>query len=215
MTPPKLVLFDCDGVIVDSETITNQVLRDDLAGRGLDLPLDQIMNSFVGGTMSGVARQAADMGADIPDDWLEVIYPKIYQALADDVEAITGVSAILDALDNAGIPYAIGSNGRLEKMEITLGRTGLLGRFAGRMYSAQDLAAPKPAPDVYLKAASDAGVDPADCVVIEDSVSGAKAGIAAGMRTLGFIEETPREKLAPICDEVFEAMDQLPALLSI
>jgi len=215
MIRPQMVLFDCDGVVVDSEVITNQVIRDDLAQRGLDHPLGKIMDLFVGGTMSGVAKQAASLGAEIPDSWVELIYSKIYEALAKDVVAIEGISSVLDALDKAKIPYAIGSNGRMEKMAITLGKTGLIDRFSGRMYSAQDLDAPKPAPDVYLRAAAVAGISPVHCVVVEDSVSGARAGVAAGMRTLGFAEETPREKLAPICDDIFTSMAQLPNLLGL
>jgi HAD superfamily hydrolase (TIGR01509 family) len=213
--PPKMVLFDCDGVVVDSETLTNQVVRDDLAERGLDLSLQQVMHRFVGGTMADVAQKATDHGANIPPNWTDVVYPKIYAVLAESIEAIPDIEMVLDRLDAANILYAIGSNGRLEKMQITLGRTGLISRFEGRLYSAQDLAKAKPAPDVYLKAAMDAGIAPADCVVIEDSVSGAKAGKAAGMRTLGFIAETPRANLAPVCDDLFSSMRDLPKLLGL
>ena len=213
--PPKMVLFDCDGVVVDSERVTNQVLRDDLAARGLDLPLDEIMHLFVGGVMAGVAVEAHKRGATIPDDWLETIYPKIYTALEHTVTTIPHIEAVLDALDAANIPYAIGSNGRLEKMDLTLGRTGLLARFKNRMYSGQDCAAPKPAPDVYLKAASDAGVDPADCVVIEDSANGARAGLAANMYTFGFTHDTNPDALAPYCDALFDDMAKLPKLLGL
>ena len=214
-TPSKLVLFDCDGVIVDSEPVTNQVIRDDLAGRGLDLPVAEVMERFVGGTMVDVRARAAAMGAEMPEDWVEIIYPKIYHALETTVEAIPGIEAVLDALDASGIPYAVGSNGRVVKMELTLGRTGLLPRFAGRLYSGQDCDRPKPAPDVYLKAARVAGVSPAHTVVIEDSASGAAAGQAAGMRTLGFIADTAPEKLTPHCDALFTHMSELPALLGL
>ncbi|WP_420862149.1 HAD family hydrolase [Algirhabdus cladophorae] len=213
--PPKMVLFDCDGVVVDSEVITNQVFRDDLAGRGLDLRLDQIMELFVGGTMSGAGQEAARLGADIPADWLDIIYPKIYAALEAEVEVVPGIVAVLDRLDARAIPYAMGSNGRVTKMQITLGRTRLLHRFEGRMYSAQDLGAPKPAPDVYLKAAADAGIEPSDCVVIEDSASGAKAAVAAKIRCFGYTADTPADRLAPHCDTVFDDMRDLPDLLGL
>jgi len=214
-TPVQMVLFDCDGVVVDSERVTNQILRDDLAMRGLDLPLPEIMHLFVGGTMSGVAKQASAKGALIPEDWLEIIYPKIYTALAQTVTLIPGIETVLDALDAVGIPFAIGSNGRLEKMHITLGKTGLLARFEGRMYSGQNCAAPKPAPDVYLWAAREQGVAPRNCAVIEDSASGARAGQAAQMRTFGFTHDTAPGVLAPICDALFDDMADLPALLGL
>ena len=210
---PKMVLFDCDGVIVDSERLTNQILRDDLATRGLDLPLHEIMHLFVGGTMAGVAVEAARNGAVIPDNWLDIIYPKIYGALKSDVELIPNIIAVLDALDAANIPFAIGSNGRLEKMDVTLGKTGILHRFKNRMYSGQDCPNPKPAPDVYLKAASDAGINPTDCVVVEDSANGARAGQAAKMRTFGFTRDTEPEVLQPYCDIMFDDMADLPELL--
>lgn len=212
---PKMVLFDCDGVVVDSETLTNQVMRDDLAGRGLDLRLEQIMDLFVGGTMENAGIEAGKLGADMPVDWLPIIYGKIYGVLQDEVELIAGIVPVLDQLEAAGIPYAMGSNGRMEKMQITLGRTGVLERFEGRMYSAQDLGAPKPAPDVYLKAAADAGIAATDCVVIEDSASGAKAAVAANMRCFGYTAETPIDRLAPHCDAMFDDMGDLPELLGL
>ena len=126
--------------------------------------------------MPGVRDEAVRRGARLPEVWLDEIYTAIYEALASQVELIPGVSEVLDALDQAGIGYAIGSNGPHAKMQVTLGRTGLLDRLQGRIYSREDVPNPKPAPDVYLKAARDAGVGPSDCVVIEDSASGARAG---------------------------------------
>lgn len=213
--PPSAVLFDCDGVIVDSEVLTNQVIRDDLATAGLDWTLEKVMDSFVGGTMKGVHTTARTAGADIADDWVEQIYVKIYAALEQSVEAVDGIAEVLDVLDAAKIPYGVGSNGRLVKMHLTLGRTGLLPRFEGKLYSAQDLANTKPAPDVYLKIAADLGVDPADCAVIEDSASGARAGRAAGMVVYGFAKDTAPAKLAPHCDVIFTDMSDFPALLGL
>ena len=213
--PPDLVIFDCDGVLVDSETITNRVMQVSLAKYGLSIEFDDLIALFVGGTMPGVMERARDMGADLPDAWLDEIYPEMFDALRTQVEPITGAIAVLDALDSAGIPYAIGSNGPHEKMNITLARCGMAERFKGRVVSRVDVAAGKPAPDVYLKAASDAGIAPARCVVIEDSGTGAQAGIAAGMFTIGFHEETPKERLAPICNALFDDMADLPKLLGL
>ena len=213
--PPDMVIFDCDGVLVDSEVITNRVMQENFRTYGLDLELDEIMDLFVGGTMQGVMTLAREMGAKLPDDWLDHIYPEMHAALAVEVEAIPGAIAVLDALDGAGIPYAIGSNGPHAKMAVTLTRTGLKDRLKGRTYSREDVPNPKPFPDVYLKAASDAGIPPERCIVIEDSASGAKAGIAAGMFTFGFHAETPKERLDPICDALFDDMRDLPKLLGL
>ena len=212
---PKLVIFDCDGVVVDSEPLTLQLIRDDLAARGLPLDLSKVTDLFVGGTIAGAGAQARAMGADISADWADLIYDKVFAALARSVEPIQGIGAVLDRLDHQGIPYAIGSNGPHRKMEITLARCGLSARFAGRTYSREDVAAPKPAPDVYLLAASQAGVAPQDCVVIEDSATGAQAAVAAGMAVFGFARETPRTKFEGLTELLFDDMAQLPALLGL
>ena len=212
---PKLVIFDCDGVVVDSEPLTLQLIRDDLAARGLPLDLTKTTDLFMGGTISGAGAQAREMGADIPEDWVDLIYDKVFAALACKVEPIPGIGAVLDRLDRQGIAYAIGSNGPHRKMEITLARCGLAARFAGRTYSREDVAAPKPAPDVYLLAASQAGVAPQDCVVIEDSATGAQAAVAAGMAVFGFARETPRAKFEGLTELLFDDMGQLPALLGL
>ena len=212
---PKLVIFDCDGVVVDSEPLTLQLIRDDLAARGLPLDLSKVTDLFVGGTIAGAGAQARAMGADISADWADLIYDKVFAALARSVEPIPGIGAVLDRLDRQGIPYAIGSNGPHRKMEITLARCGMSARFAGRTYSREDVAAPKPAPDVYLLAASQAGVAPQDCVVIEDSATGAQAAVAAGMAVFGFARETPRTKVEGLTELLFDDMAQLPALLGL
>lgn len=209
------VLFDCDGVLVDSEPVTNRVLRDDLAKYGLDMPVEQVISLFVGGTMAGVMVEARKMGAALPDDWLDHIYGQMFAALEAECEVIPGVPAMLDALDRAGIGYAVGSNGPMAKMEVTLVRCGLWDRVEGRVFSSHDCPAPKPAPDVYLKAADAAGMSPAQCVVVEDSASGAKAGKAAGMRCFGYVADTPAAKLEGICDVLFDDMSKLPGLLGL
>lgn len=210
-----MVVFDCDGVIVDSERMLNEVLRDDLALYGLDISVEEVMDRFIGGTMDGVAVKARAAGADLPDDWVESFYPKAYKRLGEEVELIPGIVGVLDALDAAGVPYAVGSNGRIEKMEITLGRTGLLSRFEGRLLSGQDFPAPKPAPDVFLGAMALVGADPAKCAVIEDSATGARAGRASGAKVFGFYAETAREKLEPHADVLFDRMEDLPGLLGL
>ncbi|WP_425040618.1 HAD family hydrolase [Primorskyibacter sp. S187A] len=213
--PPDLVIFDCDGVLVDSEPITNRVVQANLAGYGLQLTQEETVAQFVGGTMKGVMERAIALGADLPDTWLDEIYSAMFAALATDVDVIPGVPEMLDRLDGAGILVAVGSNGPHAKMDITLERTGLLPRFAGKIVSHQDVPQAKPAPDVYLEAARRSGVVPARAVVVEDSVSGAKAGKAAGMFTLGYAADTDPAKLAPICDVVFQDMSALPGLLGL
>ena len=213
---PKLVIFDCDGVLVDSEFITNQLLRDDLATRGLDLPLAKIMQLFVGGTMKSVAVKAADLGAEMPDDWVAGFYKKLYARLAEGTPLINGVEAVLDKLDEAGIRYAVGSNGSLEKMAITLGQhPSVHRRLKNHLYSAHSLGIAKPNPDLFLAAAQDFGVDSADCVVVDDSVTGCIAAKRADMRCLGFAEHDDGAGLAQQGAEIVHSMAEIPGRLGL
>jgi HAD superfamily hydrolase (TIGR01509 family) len=202
-------------VLVDTERVSNAVMRDNLARYGLDLDVPQIIRLFVGGTMPGVMEQARGMGADLPGEWLNEIYAEMFDALAMRCEVVDGVPAVLDALEAAGIPYAVGSNGPHAKMQITLTKTGLMPRLAGRIVSREDVARPKPAPDVYLHAAALCGADPARCAVIEDSPSGARAAVAAGMTCFGFTASFPAAQLDPHCAATFDTMADLPALLGL
>lgn len=211
----RAVIFDCDGVLVDSEGITNRLLRDDLAQHGLNMPLDQVMSTFVGGTMEGVAAEAIRLGAALPDAWVDLFYVKMFAALEAEVEAIPGVADLLAGLHRSGIARAVGSNGPLAKMDITLRRTDLLEWLAPHVYSARELAQPKPAPDIYIHAARCLDVSPDHCVVIEDSASGARAAQAAGMRCIGFAAAGQDDALAPHCDALAADMAAVGRLLGI
>ncbi len=213
---PDLVIFDCDGVVVDSEGITNQYIRDELAEHGLDLPLGQIMSLFVGGTIAGLADRAREMGAALPETWVEEFYPSVCDRLAQGTPMIEGIIDVLEALDTAQVSYCIGSNGRHAKMAATLGQhPELVARFTRNVFAAQDVAAPKPAPDLFLHAACVMGHSPASAVVIEDSPTGAKAARAAGMRCFGYAPEDDGARLKAQGAEVFHDMRDLPRLLAL
>jgi HAD superfamily hydrolase (TIGR01509 family) len=218
MTRPEAVLFDCDGVVVDSEGPTFALFLQDLAAHGLPMSLERFEAEFLGGTVEMVAARARAAGARLPEDWVADFYRRMYAMLAEGVSLVEGVTGVLDRLDRAGIPYAMGSNGSLEKMEITLGQHGLLGRFRA-VLSGQGMGAPKPAPDVYLAAARACGARPEACVVIEDSASGARAGLAAGMRVLGFAAHGPdtvtARQLTALGVPVFRRMADVPELLGL
>jgi HAD superfamily hydrolase (TIGR01509 family) len=218
MTRPEAVLFDCDGVIVDSEGPSFALFLEELALHGLPLTLDEFEAHYVGGTVETVATRARAAGARLPDGWVGHFYDRMYAMLIAGVPLVRGVTEVLDRLDAAGVPYAMGSNGSLEKMEITLGQHGLMGRFRA-VLSGQGIGKPKPAPDVYLMAAQACGADPAACVVIEDSATGARAGLAAGMRVLGYAEHganTPTaQQLRALGVPLFHRMEDLPGLLGI
>jgi HAD superfamily hydrolase (TIGR01509 family) len=210
------VIFDCDGVVVDSEGPSFSLLGQDLARHGLPLTGPQMQAMFLGGTVQGIFETCRDMGASLPDDWVQDFYARIYEILAKDTPLIPNILHVLNALDAAHIPYAIGSNGSPRKMEITLGQhAGLTGRFKGHIYSAQSLGKPKPAPDLYLHAARALGVDPMACVVVEDSANGAKAARAAGMRCMGYAPHGNAAALIAAGAEIFSDMKGLPALLGL
>lgn len=212
---PAAVLFDCDGVLVDSEGPTLELLRGDFERFGLPLTLDRLQADFVGGTVETVGRRALAAGARLPEGWVADFYTRMYAMLRAGTPLIPGILGVLDTLDAAGIPYAVGSNGAPEKMAITLGQHGLDTRFAGHLYSGQVLGAPKPAPDLYLHAAAQLGVAPSACVVIEDSATGARAARLAGIPCFGYAPHGHADRLEAEGARVFTAMADLPGLLGL
>lgn len=218
MIRPAAVLFDCDGVIVDSEGPTFDLMIDDLASHGLTLTRHELETNFIGGTIETVAIRARAAGADLPDAWVQDFYTRMYAMLAEGTPLVPGILHVFDRLDAARVPFAVGSNGTAEKMQISLGQHGLLPRFKA-VLSAQALGHPKPAPDVYLAAARACGAAPEACVVIEDSPSGAKAALAAGIPCLGYaahgLDAPPAQGLAALGIPLFHSMADLPALLDL
>lgn len=212
---PGLVIFDCDGVLVDSEPTSNLAIAENLTRRGLPMTQDKAMALFVGGTMVNVMTKARGMGADLPDDWIDEIYAEVYARLKAGVNAVEGIKSLLDRLDQAEIPSCVASNGSEDKMRITLGQTGLWDRFADRMFSAHTLGTAKPDPDLFLAAAAHFSIPPKNCVVVEDSTSGVTAAIRAEMRCLGYAAHDDGAALGSLGAEVFHQMSEAPGLLGL
>ena len=211
----KLVIFDCDGVLVDSEPITNRILAEDMTRHGLPLSTEGAIDLFVGGTIKSAYDRACMLGAALPDDWVEDFYDRMIEALGREVVAIEGAHALLDRLGVATVPYCVASNGPMRKMDVTLKRTGLWPRVEGRIFSAHDVGVAKPDPGLFLHAARVFRTPPGHTVVIEDSVSGVRAAQAAGMRCLGLARDTPAEKLAAHGAETIAWLDQVPERLRL
>lgn len=213
----EAVLFDCDGVIVDSEAVGAAHFAHELAQLGIDMTAEEVIELFVGRTLPGAARTLREAGYPIPENWHRGVYDRLYDTLAKGTPLIAGVERVLDALDAAGVRYAVGSNGEMRKMETTLPQhPSVWGRVKDHLYSAQALGAPKPDPAVYLHAAAALGVAPEACVVVDDSPSGCKAGVAGGFRTLGFAAGMHGpEELEAVGAEVFTDMTALPGLIGI
>lgn len=184
---PGAVIFDCDGVLVDSERLMNREFSAMLNEIGLPYSAEETTRTFMGRSMKSCMQIVeSQLGRAVPDDFLAVLDQRAYAVFERDLLPVAGVEALLDALDRSSTPYAVASSGSHEKMRTTLGITGLLPRLAGRITSATEVANGKPAPDVFLLAAERLNVAPRDCVVIEDSLLGIEAALAAKMRVIGF-----------------------------
>lgn len=215
MTRPDLVIFDCDGVLVDSETVTSQVVAANLTRHGLPMTPMRCFELFVGGTMRGMDNTARAMGAALPEDWMDRIHAEIHAELRRGVAVIAGIPALLDRLEAEGIAYCVASNGSQDKMEITLGQTGLAPRFAGRRWSAHDLGVAKPDPGLFLHAAAALGAAPPACLVVEDSASGAIAARRAGMACLGYVPHTHPDRLSAEGAILIRHMDEVAVHLGL
>jgi HAD superfamily hydrolase (TIGR01509 family) len=163
---------------------------------GLDLTQEQIFERFVGYSLPHCLRVIEGMlGSAPPESFLRDLQARTFAAFKTELRAMPGIEQALDQLEAAGLPYCVASSGDHEKMNTTLGITGLLPRFAGRIFSVTQVARGKPAPDVYLFAARQLGAEPTVCVVVEDTPPGVQAGAAAGMTVFGFSAHTPEQKL--------------------
>ncbi|MFB6807687.1 HAD family hydrolase [Streptomyces sp. NPDC056387] len=211
--PIELVIFDCDGVLVDTERIAARVNVALGAELGWPLTEEEVIRLFIGRSSASNREQiAARLGAEAAREWEE----RFVRMHAEAVDAgVTPVDGLPGALDAITLPTCVASSGTHEKMRHTLGRTGLYERFVGRIHSATEVAHGKPAPDLFLYAASRMGVDPSACVVVEDSRPGVEAARAAGMRSFGYAGGlTPADRLAGPGTVVFTDMRELPALLA-
>lgn len=208
-----LVIFDCDGVLVDSEIITSRTIADCVNAHGLAWETEAVARRFRGGKMHDVVAAAeAELGASLGDDFIARFRERLYERLATEVEAIPGIEQAIDGIEALGLPYCVASNGPREKMHATLGSTGLLPRFEGRVFTAYDLGVFKPNPDLFLHAAAAFDAPPARTVVVEDTENGLEAVYAARMHAIAYTGHgTPMDTARA---HALEDMAELPALLA-
>lgn len=209
---PELVIFDNDGVLVDSEHLTHRVLVEMVRSVGVEMDVDEALAMFKGGKMSDcVAELERRRGAPMEGDFearFRARCDPVYQA------ELTSVDGVEEVLETLSMQTCVASNGPETKIRTTLGAVGLLQRFEGRIFSAYTRRIFKPDPDLFLQAAGTFEVAPERAVVIEDSVHGVLAARAAGMRVLGYAAAGNAEELADSGAEVFSSMQQLPGLLA-
>jgi len=199
-------------VLVDSELITNRVFAQMLNELGIAISLEDMFERFVGRSMPQCLEILAKLlGRPVPQHFVEEFQTRSATALKSELKAVPDIEMVLAAMR---VPYCVASSGTHEKMHTTLGITGLLPQFRGKMYSVTEVAQSKPFPDVFLHAARRQGVAPAQCAVIEDTPTGVTAGVAAGMTVFGYCALTPKQRLIEAgAHHTFERMRDLPSLI--
>jgi HAD superfamily hydrolase (TIGR01509 family) len=207
----ELVIFDCDGVLVDSDRISLRIQAERISALGLEMSYEDCVRDFLGLGMPATLRILAErLGQPVPEEWETELDSAVRNGFRRE---LTPVPGIVEALEGIEVPACVASSGSHEKMRLTLGLTGLWDRFAGRIFSADEVKRGKPAPDLFLHAASRMSTPPERCIVVEDSPFGIAAAKAAGMSALGFAAATPAVRLDG-ANAVFTAMEDLPGLIS-
>jgi HAD superfamily hydrolase (TIGR01509 family) len=209
----ELIIFDADGVLVDSEVIALTVMARTASDEGAAMDVDDAIRSFRGVKMADCVREIERrLGRGVRETFVADLRHATALAFDAELKAVEGIHA---ALADITIPVCVASNGPMSKLTHTLGLTKLLDRFEGRIFSAYEVGSWKPDPGLFLHAVQTLGVHPSRCVVVEDSLPGIRAAQTAGMRVLGFTGGDPRAELelGAICKDLFHRMSDLPALL--
>ncbi len=207
----QLVIFDNDGVLVDTEIHANQVLADLLTEHGIPTSLNESFERYLGRSIESVRSVCEEAsGRRLTDSFESDYHERLFRRLDGGLEAVPGVGGVIEVLE---LPFCVASSGSRERIRRTLRAVGLWPRFSGRAFSAEDVSRGKPAPDLFLHVAANLKVAPEKCVVIEDSPMGIAAANAAGMNSLGFAYRTPADKLSGASMGVFAEMAELPGLL--
>ena len=181
---PHLIIFDCDGVLVDSELLSCRCLCEALAGCGIEVGLEETLDLFLGRSLDAVLEHYQGLGRSIPRQFPAELMVKVQETFRSALCPIDGIGSVLEGLK---IPHCVASSSTLDRVSLSLSLTGLAGHFGDRLYTAQMVDRGKPAPDLFLYAAERMQTDPARTLVIEDSVSGVRAAKAAGMTVWGFV----------------------------
>ena len=208
---PGLIIFDCDGVLVNSEPIASRIFHELITEIGLNISLEETVRRFEGLSDQDSIRIVEEkLGRPVPSSFMENNDKRLFEALSRELDPIQNISV---SLERISIPTCVASSGPYEKIRLSLGVTQLLPKFEGRIFSASEVSRGKPFPDLFLHAADKMGVSPQNSIVVEDSVYGVQAGVAAGMAVLGYAERTDPEILRKAGATVFDDMLELPELI--
>lgn len=204
----RLLILDNDGVLVDSEPIANRVLSELLTAYGDPTSYEQTIARYLGTNLGYVRDDMQDrLGHALPDDFEQRYHDELFARMRTDLTAVVGVEAALDAIQ---MPTCVASSGTHERIAFALRTVGLYDRFAGRIFSSQDVDRGKPHPDLFRYAAEQMGATPSATVVVEDSPYGVQAGKAAGMTVVGYAAMTPAHRLDG-ADRIITTMADLPS----
>ncbi|WP_432134403.1 MULTISPECIES: HAD family hydrolase [unclassified Streptomyces] len=210
----ELVIFDNDGVLVDSEPISNRLLAGYLTELGHPTTYEESIRDYMGSAMHRIHELVLERsGQRLPQDFDDVFHTRVFAAFEQELKPVAGTTEVLERLTDEGVPYCVASSGSHERIRVGHRTTGLDRWFdEERIFSSQDVGRGKPEPDLFLHAARTMGVAPERCVVVEDSPLGVQAAVAAGMDVVGFTAMTPAEKLTG-ATRLFRDMGELPDLL--
>jgi HAD superfamily hydrolase (TIGR01509 family) len=212
-----LVIFDCDGVLVDSETIANRVLAETFTAIGLPTTPEQALELYKGRILKDVTARAEERNqGPLPEDWIDQFESARAEAFKTELKAIDGSREAVEAVRNAGIDCCVATQGKPNKTALTLGLTNLRELFdEDAIFTAYEVERGKPFPDLFLHAARSRGQDPTECVVIEDTVLGVTAAAAAGMKVYGYAAETPADQIEQAGGTPFASLHEVPGLLGL
>jgi len=213
----QLVIFDCDGVLVDSEVISNQVLARSLTEQGLQTTLAEARRDYQGLLLVDIdSRARAKLGRPLEKDWLQRYERDRAAVFRQELRAVPGVAEAVRRIKAAGVAACVASQGKLEKTRLSLKLTKLDELFPDDvLFSAYSVPRGKPHPDLFLHAAQAMAADPARCAVIEDTPSGVIAAVSAGMRAIGYAADSDAAALRRAGAEVVRSLDELPLLLGL
>jgi HAD superfamily hydrolase (TIGR01509 family) len=208
--PPGLVIFDCDGTLVDSELLGNTVLVEVVAEYGLELTVADALTAFRGGKMAEtVAELERRLGRGLPDDFVAQVRRRTAEAFERSLQPVAGALELVASLSGA---KCVASSGPRAKIELSLSLTGLLPHFHQRIFSSYEVGVWKPDPGLFLHAARTLGYAPGECAVVEDSMPGIRAGLAAGMKVFAYQPQPPDEPVPPDVVVVKHLADLRPHL---